>query len=104
MRCNELAFLLLSGWLLMTPPLEKEERTGKFSVKPDLPVSEWVHESSHDRALDCEKTKSARFNEWLETLGKAGAPNAMNEPLVLRYYLGRCVPAEHIYPPKKLQN
>ncbi len=75
------AAVLLVGWLLMYPPLEDE-----------APVQEsmrgWWHFKAFDTAKECEAHR--------ERTGVTATPTAKDRS----GKSGRCVPAEHVYPPR----
>jgi hypothetical protein len=92
--------ILLGGWLLMQPGV-LPGRTGKGWVAVDRPVATWEHVAAFDSAADCEQ---ARGRHWADAEGEYGAAkHDLNDPEQLRWIqatLTRCVPAEHVYPPK----
>jgi len=100
------AAFLLSGWLLMIPPLEKNEGSPYgFAIRSDLPVTLWDHRSSHDQAKDCEEAKSRDFDEIMKNAMKASGKGLETQLLLAQQAAyARCVPADHIYPPKKPGN
>jgi hypothetical protein len=81
MNHHHTAIILLGGWILMVPPVDGGQ----------LPLSEWHHAESHDTAADCQRAiaKNLAFAESMRAEMVAGL-----------WRLARCVPAEHIYPPK----
>lgn len=93
--------ILLGGWILVRPfvtidgvtsgnvseyqdraAIVKAAEEGRVKIATDRPLSEWQQVSVHDTATDCDRARAAE----------------KNHPL---YAQTRCVPAEHIYPPKK---
>src|SRR5206468_11015385 len=83
------AVVLLGGWLLMIPPL-RTGPDGKRFVDIDAPMSKWEHGAAFDAADDCEDMRMQV---------RSGSPVAPERAAVLEQ--ARCVPAEHIYPPKE---
>lgn len=56
--------MLLGGWLLMVPPLDK---TDSYKVREDAPITEWSQEEAFDSARACEVARSG-----LERYGRDG--------------------------------
>jgi hypothetical protein len=102
MNHSVFAAVLFSGWLLMTPPVEKDAKApGGYAVRDDLPVASWRHASSYDQANDCEKDKWAIHRNSAEiAIGLSGKADVSDNPYVWMTERARCVPADHIYPPK----
>jgi hypothetical protein len=92
--------ILLGGWLLMQPEI-LPGRTGGAFVGVDRPVTTWGHIAAFDSATDCEH---ARGKNWADAEREYGAfKDDLTNPKQLRWIqatLTRCVPAEHVYPPK----
>jgi hypothetical protein len=84
--------LTFCGWLLMVPPFEGS--MDNLRVRRDLPVSQWRQSEAFDSARDCERAKTAVLKALLDGGMKPYDPG----------YLGwsdaRCVPADHLYPPR----
>ena len=94
-----LAPLLLSGWLLMLPPLDMPADSGmdKWTVNVDAPIHDWEQIGGYDSASACEDARHRNI-EWHQAQGR-------NEPrsgvLILQAIRSRCVPATEIVPPGK---
>jgi hypothetical protein len=106
------AAILLGGWLLMTPPLVKDEAASDgYRVRVGAPIAQWSAESAHDTARECEDRKWEAHSWWLDNAKKAAAQRKRRDPsepgspydssAVASYWNARCVPAEHIYPPRE---
>lgn len=99
---------LLVGWLLMMPPIRDSR------VRADLPVTDWTQYSAYDSAKQCEREK-VDVMETRDSLSEVAFRNSMkpdaprhadrtDEGMFLSASQARdarCVPAAHIYPPKK---
>ena len=86
MQRHRTAIFLVGGWLLMVPRIDTKTGT----VHKDSPVGTWNVERAYDTAHECEDGRRDYY---------AGA----NSKRVAAVFLsGRCVPAEHIYPPRTL--
>lgn len=92
------AALLLSGWLLMLPPTEGSP-SKDYGIRSDLPVTQWHQESAHDVAKDCEELKVTIIQSLIKRFEATGDRSASASANV--YAEARCIPADHIYPPKK---
>ncbi len=92
------AIVLFSGWLLMEPPLVEDEFYLE-GVRPatEAPVASWEQVSAHDTAKECEAYRRAGLQE----LEKSGHKSKLLYRERIRLLSARCVPADHIYPPKK---
>jgi hypothetical protein len=113
---------LLVGWVLITPPWFYQQVSkqvpGKGYTDGDAPVSRWKHESSHDTAAQRESAKQGGFSAAITQLDEhikklsqhlgSWAAAVESDDHWLAYYRGaieawsdaRCVPSEHLYPPK----
>jgi len=80
LRMNVLTMAALAGWILMVPP------------EPDstLPISKWKALVTFDTAKECEADLAGSLLSAKET----NTPSA-----IAVFRQGRCVPAEHVYPP-----
>jgi hypothetical protein len=50
MNLRHTAALTLVGWYLMVPPVESDK-----SVRPELPLSQWIQSKSYDTASECQE-------------------------------------------------
>ena len=82
------AVLLFGGWLLMLPPI-KDGR-----IDEDAPIAKWRQWSAHDTAQACQSEQTQVFAQAKKKNSNMGP--VMEEAIVA----ARCVPSEHIYPPK----
>lgn len=109
-RASRLAPLLLTGWLIMEPPLMPWSSDGNTLDRPiytvrgdgylvrkrantEAPLSEWKQVGGADSLDNCEKQRQARApaqREWGEDRIKIKEPD-------LRPY-SRCVPSDQVYP------
>jgi len=88
MRCRRTA-VLVAGWLLMVP-LPKDGPDGTRVPDLDRPVAEWIQGKAYDTAEACEEMREIGRNLEGATPERLAFTRA-----------SRCVPAEHLYPPKK---
>jgi len=108
------AVILLGGWLLMEAPVVKDAGApGGYRNAFDAPVSEWRQVSAHDSAAACERQKRTELDYITATRRKEKAARKKAEPKEAARdeaafqqvweldFHARCVPAEHIYPPKE---
>jgi hypothetical protein len=95
MSHNAFVTVLLAGWLLMFPPLDKTSDPWKVIV--NAPILEWEQVGAHDSANACEAARSKGIElaetDWRDT--------SMAPVFTLQARMSRCVPADHIYPPRK---
>jgi hypothetical protein len=84
------AVILLGGWLLLTPPIKP--RDGEPDVDDKMPVKKWDQLSAYDTARECQDAIDSLF---------AKAKEKDDKLHVNMYATARCIPAEHIYPPKE---
>jgi hypothetical protein len=94
--------LLLSGWLLMFPPTDGQK------VLIDEDIRKWEHVAAFDTARECQDMRLGGM-EWHkrqgEEIGKSSdAWRRWNDLEKQRAVASRCIPADHIYPPKKPGN
>lgn len=110
--------VVVGGWILMIPPIN-DAHTDHPKVDEETPCCEqWVHYTSHDSAAACEAQRNhdvERLDREMQQLQLQirKAPNAEETKHHAKLQLdvdfaersalsdGRCVPADHIYPPKK---
>jgi hypothetical protein len=97
--------LLFGGWRLMQPP--------NFPIERPVDVSSWDQKSAHDSVADCERARAALKTAAESVLDESGQRNAearkrgepreltLRSELALVQAVARCVPAEHVYSPKK---
>jgi len=98
---EKIGWILLSGWLLMTPSFEGYFFGQDFKWLDKAPVNQWVHEASFDTAVECQAEILVRSKLAGEM--RKGLPEdkqILGIRLLERYMLSRCVPADYIYPPK----
>jgi hypothetical protein len=78
-----------------------------YAEDSKLPVTAWAIEKAFDSAQGCENFKTAKAREWRSYYDSAKADGVDAQGLHVlgrlqtRTLNGRCVPSEHIYPPKK---
>jgi hypothetical protein len=108
MNRHALAAALFSGWLLMQPPLDISPGSGKPKgrVLGGAPIINWNQGAAFDTAAACESARQADIRDGerkLEDARKGGhqATVEVEELLWLQSLTSRCVPADHIYPPRK---
>ncbi len=97
------ALLLLGGWLLMYPSVARNS-DGSGRLRTDLPVAQWEQHSAYDKAADCQIHLEEFANKGSANVGKGGWDKTKLLPTQaydVAIQSARCVPAEHIYPPKK---
>lgn len=95
-RYSRVGSLLVSGWLLMLPPVDSGKR------KPLPPVRQWSVLQAFDTAAGCEAERAKitdpgirRLEDSIKHRDIAGQQGAMP------FASATCVPSEHIYPPAK---
>ncbi len=91
--------ILLSGWLLMYPPLDKSPISSSAEWKVDLraPISQWEQARAYDSAEACESDRQGRIAMAQDM--SSGFPGLPVPPDLSRY--SRCVPADLIYQPMR---
>ena len=94
---------VFAGWLLIHPPLIQEPgKSDQHKVDFRAPVAHWIQISAHDTAAECEQRKVDELKSVIElTRTASGKTDVSKEPLVEAGFRARCIPAEHIYPPKQ---
>jgi hypothetical protein len=99
MRDSAFAPWLLAGWLLMSPPLQKDAKApGGYRVDPAAKVADWTQVSAHDSATDCERAKSEKAVEAISLAERLGRKDGLDE-LAASARHSVCVPSDYIYPP-----
>ena len=99
MRRSWLAPWLVGGWLLMSPPLQKDGKSpGGYRVDPAAKVSDWTQVSAHDSATDCERAKSDKALDAISLAERLGRKEGLDEVVAAARH-SVCVPSEYIYPP-----
>jgi hypothetical protein len=90
---------LLSGWLLMSPPVLKDSRNpDAHRVDTAAPISKWRQDSAHDTAKECEAEPTENYKISGTKQNKAASESTRRG--WERYWLSsRCVPSEEVYPP-----
>jgi hypothetical protein len=98
---KKLGWVLVIGWLLMTPPFEGYMPSSDFKWLDGAPVGQWVHDSSYDTAGECESAKQMKSKEAI-VMGRAFPEEEKDLRLRLleRYIKSRCIPSDYLYPPK----
>jgi len=90
--------IVLGGWLLMMPTT-RERPDGRFEVA-DKPVSQWEQFRAFDTAKECEATLAGVNSTDPSPADHRPGPFATDyEAHRAASRSGRCVPAEHVYPP-----
>jgi hypothetical protein len=108
MKRNAIAAVLFSGWLLMQPPLEPspDKKLENARVLGGEPVISWDQLAAYDTAAACEHARQAHVEQTraqMEDWRKRGtqASAVMGSHFFGQAAMSRCVPASHIYPPRK---
>ncbi len=101
-----LASLLLSGWLLMEPPIIEAPPGSAglgLKIQGGEPVSTWIQVSAYDTAAACEAAKRelVDFAEKQKERDRRVGADSGGRLVYVRATMARCVPADHIYPPRK---
>ena len=90
--------LLAVGWLLMSPPLVKDDKAPGGRPDPSAKIDDWIQVSAHDTATDCERAKSEKAVDLITALHDlAGRKNPLDEPAVAAALQAICVPASYVY-------
>jgi hypothetical protein len=95
------AFLAV-GWLLMTPPLVKDESAhGGYRADLAAEVEDWHQVSAHDTATDCERARSEQaLDATIRARQKKGSGQKDDDDAVVEAAThALCVPSDYIYPP-----
>lgn len=102
-RIRDAASGILAGWLLMQPPLIQEPgKPDRYKIDFRAPIEQWIQISAHDTASECERRRVDELKTDIDVTQKAtGKTDVSKEPLVDAGFRARCVPADHIYPPKQ---
>lgn len=122
MRPHGLSAILISGWILMAPPIHRDGPSEYSIDKWERDVSDWTPLEAFDTAALCEAESSRRVkvgSQWLAKKAARGevdlgdpampSPNPHYSPSQAdmeefqanaRMMSTRCVPSEHVYPPK----
>lgn len=87
---------MLSGWLLLHAPYAGEGPV--FAT--GAPLTRWDQEGAFDTAAECEETRRLHI-EFVEKIDARGRPPGKPSLAVTESIATRCVPAAHIYPPRK---
>ncbi len=89
--------ILLSGWVLMSPPLDRSPSSASADWKVNLsaPISQWEQVRAYDSAEACESDRQNRIALAQDMASRF--PGLAPPPDGSRYL--RCVPADSIYPP-----
>lgn len=101
------AAFLLSGWLLMQPPLDRPPNSSaaKWKVVLDVPIRDWEQVRAFDSAEACESERLSEFLMAQESIRMSLRTGLPLYPVFSdQAYRSRCIPADHIYPPKKPGN
>ena len=94
---------IFAGWLLMQPPLIQEPgKPDRYKVDLHAPIEQWIQISAHDNAAECERRRRDELTTVIDFTQRAtGKTDVSKEPIVDAGSRARCVPADHIYPPKQ---
>lgn len=101
--------VLLGGWLLMLPPCIEDRATEKdIDIQCEIvaPLTAWTVGGKYDSKRQCKQSaKRAAGGCWhpdTDGMSPEAAARALTEARVkaTQWANYRCVPAEHIYPPK----
>jgi len=95
MRHRAAKACLLAGWLVMVPkvlPGPNDQET----LNADAPVTSWRQYSAHDDAASCE-TQIVAVRQLFHDL------TAKDPASWWSMTYAKCVPAEYLYPPAKVQ-
>ena len=68
MKQHRAAIILLSGWILMLPPLKKYEKEKHMvrrwqAAQTDAPLVQWKHEHSYNTAAACQVGRSKHLQD-----------------------------------------
>ena len=119
------AMTVAAGWLLMTAPMQPLDGDPRKAprapedfarmVNVAAPLAAWTQDQAYDTAHACERAKREAIGKIGQELREAEARYAAldeddprppgHSPTFLRMWqaqveLSRCVPSEHVYPPK----
>ena len=85
--------ILLGGWLLMLPPVEKgaagpggieDSRGNVYRVLTEAPLTRWVQEAAYDTARECERAKEANTHEHAGAQGVKHTAKSLGEEAAVR--------------------
>jgi hypothetical protein len=90
-RIAQVVALALTGWYLMTPPINKSNDS--FEPAYDAPLSQWTIVSAFDTAAECQRAKPEQIPIVGETISKFPKTNppAMNMALVKAAASATCI-------------
>lgn len=93
--------ILFAGWLLMAPPLVEDQLYFR-GIRPatEAPIARWEQISAHDTAKECEAYRRVGLRELEQSDDKSSVVYSEK----VKILSARCIPADHIYPPKKPGN
>ena len=116
------AIILLGGWLLMKPPVVVDTDHFSAHLVESAPINEWTQVIATDTARQCEeirlqirgKAKEEAQNCYPKTTDHVAEPKTPRERWQkieeddcfwqnAGFHVSRCIPSEHIYPPKKAE-
>lgn len=105
MTSHKRAVILLSGWLLMEPPIYlphsvRNPEATTASVGLNARMSEWEHIASFDTAEPCELARAREQADGERRFGTHKGKKDLEEVQYWQQASARCVPADYIYPPK----
>lgn len=91
--------VLLSGWLLVTPPGKVSVTDEPTVIYTQEPIEEWTQQSAHDTARECERARDREVTTLQENARAETDPKwqRLNGYLALSYAMARCVPAESYF-------
>jgi hypothetical protein len=89
----------VAGWLLMSPPLVKDDKAeGGYRVDETAKIEEWHQVSAHDGATDCERAKAQKVVDAMSSDPRGASGKALSRDPFVEAALGAlCVPADYIY-------
>lgn len=100
-RKHATGVILLSGWLLVTPPADVDlDPDGKVTIYTQEPIKEWKQQSAHDTPSECERAKEKEQGRLMAMLNDQtidGMTRKANGFLLLSIGSAKCVPAEVFY-------
>lgn len=100
MRKHTCGAVAIAGWLLMSPPLVKDEKApGGYRPDRNAKVPDWHQVSAHDTASDCERAKSEAAVNAMTTAKSGSRKDIGEDPVVQAALASLCVPADYIYFP-----
>ena len=103
-RGHARAAVLLGGWLLLFPR-PKETTENKLALDIEAPLSQWEQVGAFDSQAKCRRARTvALAGKVVSTEKEAKTGERLPLPADARdsrFSLSRCVPAEHVHPPKE---